>query len=465
MKKKLNIFIALLLIPIISVVKAEEVEVALTDYSDMNEEWANISETHNKLIDIVETDDNFIVMGNIFIINYSKRENISTEYKNEQCANAQSIIYYKEANKFTCTKRESSDSKTLLLMDDKLQIEREIQYDEAYKIYRPTYINKIDGYYVFIYISDKKTTLVSDDFKTIKTYEKEELTEEQYAEFWGKYNIIRKSKKSEEAYQSATLEECEKYYLLQYSDNVLDETGYIIYDKNFNKIIEKTFDSKDSYQKLKINNNGLYGIEIDKSNLTNGDIPTCTDNPKCYGTAYLVKYNFSGEKEYSREIKTALQDDSMSYGEIMYLEDFFLDENNLKTFFTFSIPAESQWSILSYIKYNFVYNINVETDGNGTVDINYHSAHPKTGIEYEIIPKEGYDLSGLSVQTVSGNEVEVTNGKFLMPAEDVIINANFITEEKNDNPNTSDSYTILIIMCMIALFTINILLRKKDKAL
>ena len=71
------------------------------------------------------------------------------------------------------------------------------------------------------------------------------------------------------------------------------------------------------------------------------------------------------------------------------------------------------------------YNITVNDTENGSVSVTETSAAPKSEISITISPNTGYELSSLIVQDSNGQYVTIENGKFIMPADDITISAEF----------------------------------------
>ncbi len=92
-----------------------------------------------------------------------------------------------------------------------------------------------------------------------------------------------------------------------------------------------------------------------------------------------------------------------------------------------------------------IYNIETKTDGNGTVEADHVEAENGTEVKFTVTPKEGYVLGEVKVTDKNGNVVIFTDYTFTMPNADVIIEATFVPIPKEDNPNTVDKISLLII--------------------
>ncbi len=84
---------------------------------------------------------------------------------------------------------------------------------------------------------------------------------------------------------------------------------------------------------------------------------------------------------------------------------------------------------------NTVYNVSVETGGNGTVEANPTSATMGTEITLTPEPQDGYKFR--EWQVVSGG-VTVKDNKFTMPAGDVTVKAIFASTGSGDDTDPID---------------------------
>lgn len=71
------------------------------------------------------------------------------------------------------------------------------------------------------------------------------------------------------------------------------------------------------------------------------------------------------------------------------------------------------------------YHVSVNDAEHGTVTTDRASAFKGDTITVTVTPADGYTLASLTVMTVSGESVAVTDGAFVMPREDVVITAAF----------------------------------------
>ena len=72
-----------------------------------------------------------------------------------------------------------------------------------------------------------------------------------------------------------------------------------------------------------------------------------------------------------------------------------------------------------------IYNVNVNDAENGEVTADRETAFEGDTVTLTISPDAGYTLASLTVETGSGETVEVTGNTFAMPADDVVVTASF----------------------------------------
>ncbi len=89
-------------------------------------------------------------------------------------------------------------------------------------------------------------------------------------------------------------------------------------------------------------------------------------------------------------------------------------------------------------KYDGSFSIGTNVEGNGTVNVQ-EDAFPGDEVEVEVKPDLGWIVDQLVVKDAAGNEIEVKDGKFIMPEGEVTIEVTFkkIVEAVIENPNTA----------------------------
>ena len=69
-----------------------------------------------------------------------------------------------------------------------------------------------------------------------------------------------------------------------------------------------------------------------------------------------------------------------------------------------------------------LFKINILETENGTVEANYTQADKNTEIKLTVTPDEGCDVISTTVTDEEGNDIPLSDGKFVMPASDVTVN-------------------------------------------
>lgn len=112
--------------------------------------------------------------------------------------------------------------------------------------------------------------------------------------------------------------------------------------------------------------------------------------------------------------------------------------------------------LITIEKGNVLYDIKVETDGNGTIEAP-EKAYGNDFIRFKVVPKEGYKLSKLTITTDSGETVEYTEESFItnsdgttsvdssvftMPFENVTIRASWRLDVVETSPTPTPTATL-----------------------
>lgn len=84
-------------------------------------------------------------------------------------------------------------------------------------------------------------------------------------------------------------------------------------------------------------------------------------------------------------------------------------------------------TVTLYAQWTNLYTVTLGgyTDSQGTVTATPQTAAEKTEIILTATAKDGYNFTGFTVKDAEGNDVTVTDGKFTMPASNVIVTATF----------------------------------------
>lgn len=106
--------------------------------------------------------------------------------------------------------------------------------------------------------------------------------------------------------------------------------------------------------------------------------------------------------------------------------------------------------------------ITVEDSKNGTVLSNKEFAATGEEVTLEVKADDKYELDSLKVFDLDDKEVEVKDGKFIMPDKEVYVVATFKEANAVVNPNTSDNVVMFVIFGLVGL-TVSVIGTKKFK--
>ncbi len=109
---------------------------------------------------------------------------------------------------------------------------------------------------------------------------------------------------------------------------------------------------------------------------------------------------------------------------------------------------------------NMRYNITIKEPQNGKVTTNVSKAEAGEIVEITYEANEGYTLATLKVIDKDGKEIEVIDGKFVMPDGIVTIEATF---KKSENPKTGDNILTYLGVGIIATAVVSSSVKKLKK--
>ncbi len=189
---------------------------------------------------------------------------------------------------------------------------------------------------------------------------------------------------------------------------------------------------------------------------------------------YILNYNYKVDKVYAMvdskrfnnlnkdwtltsDIKNNLlfKLDVTSNDDYIYVGSNGITEGDSDKFNDFmnATYIENIYNSSAYIvKYSNDYSINKEVTGKGSVDVNLDNAKAGDIITIDTNPDRGYRVDKIIVTDSNGNTIEVKDGKFTMPASDVIVKVIF-TNSLLVNPKTGgiDLAGTLILMILLGL--------------
>ncbi len=105
------------------------------------------------------------------------------------------------------------------------------------------------------------------------------------------------------------------------------------------------------------------------------------------------------------------------------------------------------------IKYSISYNVRIEEEGKGVVDVDTINAKSGDIIKIDAKPDKGYRVGEIIVTDSNGNIIDVKDNKFIMPSSDVTIKVIF-TNTPVENPKTGFMDLTAILLVAILLSTI-----------
>ncbi len=109
------------------------------------------------------------------------------------------------------------------------------------------------------------------------------------------------------------------------------------------------------------------------------------------------------------------------------------------------------------IKYDYLYNVLVKTDGNGEVIAVNSKESGNSEVTFNIKPNEGYVLGSVKVTDKDGKVITLEKNTFTMPYDDVVIEAKFELK----NPETYVGYGIFGVLIIAILSFIAIIINVK----
>ncbi len=150
------------------------------------------------------------------------------------------------------------------------------------------------------------------------------------------------------------------------------------------------------------------------------------------------------------------------------LGNFVIGEYNNKILFLSYSPKPSnefgeqtKWRIL-YL--NLSSEISVVSSEGGNVSVNKENAVAGEEIQIKIKETSGYEVKSIHVTDFYGNDVSVSNYRFIMPNSKVMVNVSF--QKKFTNPQTSSLITVFVAfvtLFLLIVFSIYYDCYKKEK--
>ena len=176
----------------------------------------------------------------------------------------------------------------------------------------------------------------------------------------------------------------------------------------------------------------------------------------------FAKYDLNGnimyELNYRNDFLSSNNDNNYPFEKIIVLgDDDFIVYANVG----YGSYNEYYGSIIIRYGYN-EYKITTNIIGKGTLNPSVEKSVAGNNVTYTSTPDTGYILKNITVTTSSGKKIETKDNSFIMPDEDVIIEAEFV-KEITTNPNTGNIIMIITGILIIAILGTVIALYYKKK--
>ncbi len=111
-------------------------------------------------------------------------------------------------------------------------------------------------------------------------------------------------------------------------------------------------------------------------------------------------------------------------------------------------------------KVGIVHNVKVQENAKNGAVSSVQTAVEGEEVTVNAVPEEGYELSKIVVTDAEGNEVTVTNGKFIMPTSDVTVSATFVAAT---NPQTGDNILTYVFVGLVSMLALGFGVKKLSK--
>ena len=108
--------------------------------------------------------------------------------------------------------------------------------------------------------------------------------------------------------------------------------------------------------------------------------------------------------------------------------------------------------------YYLYYLIDSKITGSGRVEVK-NKAKIGEEVEFRALADSNFTAKNVSVRDINGSPIKVTNNKFIMPEEDVIIEAEFVSLR---NPSTKTGLLCLFTIILISILSFSIIKIKKS---
>ncbi len=220
----------------------------------------------------------------------------------------------------------------------------------------------------------------------------------------------------------------ENYNMKEYSYyfDVYDKSGKLVSSKEY--VPDKNDDNYYSVQYYKLN--------VDYEN--NYIVRYCSSNGSFF--QYKFDRDLNVDKSIGYELDNTYDLLIDKYNNYVYVGGLFKYKgqslkNNDEGISTYTTVEELVVETAFITKYSSSYDISVTKEGVGEVESSVSTIKSGNTVTIKATPGEGYKIDKITVTDKFGNNIEVVDNKFIMPASDVTIKVVF-TNAPVDNPKT-----------------------------
>lgn len=163
----------------------------------------------------------------------------------------------------------------------------------------------------------------------------------------------------------------------------------------------------------------------------------------------IIKYDKDGNVLYEQIYKNEIYKEEHPGYEATNI--IALEDDDYLVTFNFGYNGYNTGAGTGVVRYGYKdYKITPNIIGKGTITFSSNKSKAGKTITYEVTPDNGYILKSVTIKTASGDNVETTNNSFIMPKDDVIVEAEFV-KELTENPNTNSMILIIIGIVLISI--------------
>ena len=436
----------------------------------LDHDFKVISESETGMFELENTiyrNDSFYTVTNIYFEEQQKNEISIVKYDNN-FKKISTLNLTKEigANISSCKNFEYYNNQFYLLCDiqnsvDNTYSNKQLIFNEKEIIYNVEPEFNQNGYYDIYELKDGLYYFSAEEKSIFKITEKgEHISVKDLSDIWDNNDYYH--------YFKNMVQDSNGNILFIYTkDGRFHQIEAIVFDKDFKVTKEKSIDVEDYI----------------------GETVVATDNHYVFVNKYTTGYY---SKSVDQEIRLYWFDKNLEFIDYVDYENDLFKENPKNE--EYASPNKYKYinniykyndsiyvsAKIGYISYSPVdanilvrfdlnqYQIKTEIiSGKGDIKPNVEIEIEGNEVTYKVKPAIGYRLKELYVITESNKKIEIKDNKFTMPAENVIIKAEFelipIIEDIK-NPETIGGISIGIIIALILSISLIIINKRKRKA-